>query len=1253
MRVLTVRGCNLASLAGRFEIDLTAEPLAGVGLFAITGDTGSGKSTLLDALCLALYGAYPRVSVSRREDVPDASGQALSVSDPANILRRGTGRGWAEVDFVGIDGATYRARWEIYRARDRANGNLQNVQRTLVRIDDGSVIAGTIQSVKAEVVRLTALTFEQFRRTVLLAQGEFDAFLVADNAERGELLEKITGTEIYAEISKRVFADCNAYRAQRDRLRERMESLQLLTDEEKKALDDARGQLDQKIKEFEDASGNIERELQFRADVRRRRGELETAVNEHRQAQEAFSQAQPERDRLEKLRRVEPLRTIQEQLIQLHAQVPGMEAAVEAAEKALESALEADRSAAENFTQATQAQTEAEQACDTYAPEWRAAEGLDSRVTIAEKEVNASRDGCRQAEAALHEAQESLRKSRTDLSIEADRLTTVRTKLAKLDSVSPIADRLQEILTALDTRRDLRDELTKSEVGLAEATGKLATASNAEAVCSRDIVTQDEALQHLGEQVIQNEASLEAMDEAGLRRREKALHAVQDSLGKAIDLVKTAVLAESNERKATERRNRTQSSLTASLAKQSEIEAELETLEAERNAVEKAERTVSESADTLRSHLVDGEPCSVCGSSEHPYAHGGIAAFKRAAKGIRKQREALEKRIASANAELKKVASALGSAKATLEASSTSTSEARNVYKHSKQQYQLLVPTLSAQLTDVRIKAKISTVLNLNLLPALQAVADGATTEQRQLEQALRELMRKSTALANLRKKKEALTVIIRQAQLRERQLRREREQAKKEVHSVEINTNQRRTELGQKDAFLLPFLRAVQLNTEVLDSGMARARKQIESQAQAVINGRSDERSLLAGLEQFRELVATRSAERGAAQTQHEKQKVGYAKRIEECNAVRRERQLLLGGEATNVHRARFEFALKTARTTKEAAQDAATKATNKLIEHRQSRESMRAKLSSLQERIAESEVSFIAGYESASLSHEEARALLEASVAECKLLDIRIQSLDKRLQEAAKAEQLRHEDILRLGSAADKVSYEPKEDDPLQLQLDELSSSSRQCIEEIGSVRQKLATDDEGRAAAGTLREELLALETGLRSWEEVEEAIGSRLGDRFRIFAQSITLEHLVQLANRNLKSIGPRYQLAKGGENNLALHVVDCEMEAEHRSTRSLSGGERFLVSLALALALSALNGRQSFVDTLFIDEGFGALDSDSLDTAIGALEVIQSFGRKVGVITHVDGIKERLAVQVVVEKLGAGRSRVRLHPAIQG
>ena len=249
MRILAIRGENLASLARPFELDLTAEPLAGAGLFAITGETGSGKSTILDALCLALYGVYPRVAVGRQENVPDPSGKELSISDGRAILRRGAAAGFAEVDFVGQDGIGYRARWAVARARGKANGRLQPPQRSLKRLADDSAVADGITSVLKVVEERTDLTFEQFRRTVLLAQGDFDAFLLAEERERADLLEKVTGTEIYGSISTRVRQGTDQLHREMDSLEQKRLDIGMLSPDVRQSLEKAQEILTQTIEE--------------------------------------------------------------------------------------------------------------------------------------------------------------------------------------------------------------------------------------------------------------------------------------------------------------------------------------------------------------------------------------------------------------------------------------------------------------------------------------------------------------------------------------------------------------------------------------------------------------------------------------------------------------------------------------------------------------------------------------------------------------------------------------------------------------------------------------------------------------------------------------------------------------------------------------------------------------------------------------------------------------------------------------------
>ncbi|MEG2666693.1 MAG: AAA family ATPase, partial [Bacteroidales bacterium] len=234
MKILAIRGKNLASLAEEFAIDFTLEPLRSAGIFAITGPTGSGKSTLLDALCLALYNNTPRVSRDSVESLPlrDGGDKYISQKDPRNVLRRNAIEGYAQVDFCALDGKRYRSTWFVRRAYNKADGNLREATMQLENLENSSIEQDGKTAVLERVVSLIGLTFEQFTRTVLLAQGDFATFLKARQGEKAELLEKLTGTEIYSRISKRIYEQTKMASESLALIEEKLKGVHPLTKEE-------------------------------------------------------------------------------------------------------------------------------------------------------------------------------------------------------------------------------------------------------------------------------------------------------------------------------------------------------------------------------------------------------------------------------------------------------------------------------------------------------------------------------------------------------------------------------------------------------------------------------------------------------------------------------------------------------------------------------------------------------------------------------------------------------------------------------------------------------------------------------------------------------------------------------------------------------------------------------------------------------------------------------------------------------------
>ena len=206
------------------------------------------------------------------------------------------------------------------------------------------------------------------------------------------------------------------------------------------------------------------------------------------------------------------------------------------------------------------------------------------------------------------------------------------------------------------------------------------------------------------------------------------------------------------------------------------------------------------------------------------------------------------------------------------------------------------------------------------------------------------------------------------------------------------------------------------------------------------------------------------------------------------------------------------------------------------------------------------------------------------------------------------------------------------------LQTSIDELQKS-------IGSIETQLEINATNRKKHEDKIAQLEKKKESFKVWVKLNEMIGSSQGDKFAKFAQGITLDQLIYLANKHLKILSPRYELQRATESNKLLEIEICDgfQGDVARPVSTLSGGEGFIVSLSLALGLSSLASQKISIDSLFLDEGFGTLDSDSLELALNALNQLQSSGKMVGVISHVEALKERIPLQIKVEPKGDGTS----------
>ncbi|WP_439816953.1 AAA family ATPase [Zavarzinia sp. CC-PAN008] len=1244
MRILRIGGENLASLAAPFTIDLEAEPLAGTGLFAITGETGAGKSTILDALCLALFGQYPRVDVGRQEDVPDPSGTVISAKDPRAILRRGAGAGRAEVDFVAQDGRTYRAIWRVRRARDRADGRLQFDERELRCLSTGSAIGGTRTQIGEEVERLTGLTFDQFRRTVLLAQGEFDTFLMARENERAELLEKITGTGVYARISTLVHGQAEQRRRALDDLVRQREAIGVLEYE-------ARAVLEAELAAAAQAVANQDAE---RAALAARRAQLaRLAEAEHLQtaageavaaAQVAFDAGAATRDRLATLTAVEALRGPAQAAQDARRTAQNLAAAAGEALARLAQATADNAAAGAALTERQTARAAATAAVAEAQPLWAEADRLDVELRAAEHELA---QAAQQAVAAADLAAQHTRADATAARELAEALAAHEAACARLDARAgheTLAAREDDLATRIAKHQDLSAALAR---GRDQARAKanalaLATAQAGEDATRR--ATHVAEHDRLTQAITEVQASLDGLDAPALARREAGLRDVLGPLDQACRLAADRRQAMADERRAEGDAQAAASARADAAGHLSRLTDQAQALRTARGAllpmVDLAEQAVSEQALHLRAVLVHGQPCPVCGAAEHPVATQPDS-LGRLAETIRQQRQALDCDLARLEAELLEAAQGEAAAAGRHANATAAGAQAAARRQAAAASYGTLHPALCTALAVAGLAPSPSAGL-ADAADLLEHHAAAAHSARQALKPLLDQAADLERADRDLRRQLDLVRVTLdgldSAAQTRAGQIQALQLEATR-LATQEDDLAERLTSLARE---LEPSLRQAGLDPADLEARPALAIRTVRDLAQAWRTARAEVVRLDQALATLRPRAAAAAQALVAAQAQATATAARAAERQAARDGLRDARAGLLAGEATAPHRSRLTQAVQTAEQALDAArataQDAATALSAAAgragdTTHAASHAAALADTADA----ALDQACRAQGWDAA-----QARALLAVPVAERDRLRAQADALDRALAQARVLHGQRQDDVAQL-----RRDLAPGLDDAaLTTALAAIEQAVTGLRETVGRIKAQLEADDALRDRVRDLDQQLATERAAYAPWGTVNEAIGAPTGDRFRRFVQGITLEHLVQLANIQLDALNPRYRLLRAAGAELGLHVVDRDMGDQVRATRSLSGGERFLVSLALALALSGLEGRSAFVDTLFIDEGFGALDAETLEVAITALEALQGGGRRVGVITHVAAMIERIAVQIRVERRGGGRSVIR-------
>ena len=1240
MKILAIRGKNLASLAGEFELRFHREPLASTGLFAICGPTGSGKSTLLDALCLALYDETPRLTRAtiRGVSLPDVGEETITPQDPRNLLRRRASEGYAEVDFIGNDGVAYRARWSVRRARGKADGKLQNTEMLLQTLEGERRIGGVKNEVQQAIRERLGLSFPQFTRAVLLAQNEFATFLKANDNERAELLQTLTGLDVYTSISIRAYERARTEQKALEALQVQRDGQQPLDDETRAQLEKTLAAAKIETRTLEQRKTELDRQLQWHESWERLKESERQALESVRQTRAEQQAAAPRQQYLTQVDAVQDARPLVETVDRATAEVDRRRQAVLDVEKQRNQAQRLLQNAEEARTKAAQAVAAAEQQRADASDALNQARNLDTEInTLAPTHESAAKvlNEARQAEA---EAQKRLDGKQAEHRQVAQQLQTAQDWLTQHQALRNLAEDWPRWDVLLEDAATLQNSLREAERKVV-AEQQDAQKKQQERDQATERCAQTQAALHAAETRLQAAlAELAGFDTEILAVRRQTAQTRADQLADAERLWNTLSAAEAQQRKlanesCTLQEHAAQAETAVNqLCTDKPVATAL--LEQAEKSLKIAEAANTKNVETLRASLEPGSPCPVCGATDHPYATGDapsramLASLKAEVGECRKVLEALvaqESALQTRRDNHRQRLTVLAGEQETLTTALQHDHAAWNAHSLAAELTTIAPADRPVWLADQQQLAQRDLAVITQQENAQRKIAKQRDDAQKARDQVQKQHSAAQNALNAAQSAFDQATQTIQTA--RERQTDCARQLGERLTALDAAFSGYGWRPLWQAD----PVQFHEQRRQKVAQ--WTRQSQQAEQWQQQ-----------LGALEIEITSHAATAADKAA---QRQRAADAFESSDHDLQTRRQQRQALFDGRAVTEVEERLARAIEDARRALQQQEGVAQKAAQEQASAETTLKREQEALAGCQQAAEQATATlrrwiadFNARHPDAMLEIPALRALLVHDSAWLKREQETFKALADTVSQAETI--LRERQTQREAHEQQRANPDSVEtaQETLQKTQANLAVTRRQATEAEFNLRQ----DDERRTKSQDLQASIVQQEGVTRIWNQLSDLIGSADGKKFRNYAQEFTLDVLLGYANRHLADLSRRYRLERV-KDTLALMVVDQDMGDEFRSVHSLSGGESFLVSLALALGLASLSSNRVRVESLFIDEGFGSLDADTLRVAMDALDNLQAQGRKVGVISHVQEMTERIGVQIQVRRQSGGQSRI--------